>query len=142
MAIRQRVAAQALLDALRDAHSVASLLAGATTVSAGQVIRGIDAFSRHIEKAANALALMQTRLTNTQIANIVAAEMDPAPANLPTAYSNARQAALAALDAYGASPVVGEWTWNSTIRRHETAQVTFGHASAFATARDALAPFS
>lgn len=136
MAIRQRTAAQALLDALKGAHDMAAHLAG-LTVTGSQVFSQVDAFSRHMTRAHQALQLMQTRLSNTQIATIVASEMDPAPANLATAYT----AALAALDAYGAAPVTGEWAWNATTRLHERASVNWPHAAAFATARDALAPF-
>lgn len=141
MAIRQRTAAQALLDALKGAHDMAAHLAGLTTTGS-QVFSQVDAFSRHMTRAHQALQLMQTRLSNTQIATIVASEMDPAPANLATAYTAARTAALAALDAYGAAPVTGEWVWNATTRLHERASVNWPHSAAFATARDALAPFS
>jgi len=109
----------------------------------------IDTLSGAMGNAHNALNTLQGSFDNTTIATRISNHLEPSPADLPTAYTAARNAWITLADYYGTTvlPDMGDfWTWDAVNRRHlETTYdltSTPNFLSNAASLRDALVAFT
>lgn len=139
---------RALIQSLRQAYNLTYWFASQQNLPVETIQSRIDAVSAAMKNAAAALAELQTAYTNTQIATKIAEHIEPAPADLPAAYTAARNAVNAMLDDYGTNvlPLLPAGTWNAVDRVHVAAVYNIDTPANFKTnliaARDALEVFN
>lgn len=140
--------AKGLIRNLRTAYDGCYWLASQQNVPVLTVTQRIDQIRNGMTSAHDSLLLLQGSFSNAVIAERVAMNLEPPPADLPAAYTNARTLTLAMLDHYGASivPVLPfPYTWDGVTRLHVEVMVNLDNSPTFKNnliaARDALEVF-
>lgn len=115
--------ARELILSLRAAHvECEGILAMSTTESVNGIKNRVEAICTYMAKAQTALSTLQSAFDNATIATRVANHIEPSPADLPAAWTTARNAFYAMADDYAANVMTdmgAPWVFNGTTRRHE-----------------------
>ena len=141
--------ARQMIRSLRNAYAGCYWLGSQQEIQVLTITERIEQIRANMDAAHTALQTLQASFTNTVIATKVAEHIEPAPADLPAAYTAARTAVLAMLDDYGANVIPllpWPYTWNATTRVHDPATYNIDTPTNFKTniiaARDALEVFA
>ena len=141
--------ARNMVQYLRSAHRLSSQLASATVLNVRTIQNTMETLSGSMGNAHNALNTLQSSFDNTTIASRIANHLEPAPADLQSSYTAARNNWFTLADDYGSVvlPDMGSsWTWDAVNRRHIEATYDLTTTTNFLTnaaaLRDALVVFT
>ena len=142
--------ARAMIQWLRAAHTTSNQLANSSGNLNVRLVRDqVETICQAMISADNALSTLQTAFDNATIASRISNHLEPAPADLPAAYTAARAAWQTMADDYGTNVLGnmgGSWTWDAVNRKHVDAVYDIDSTANFRTnlaaLRDALAVFA
>lgn len=149
MAFSPQETARALISNLRSAHASADELATAVdNVSIAVVQQRIESICSAMNGAHSHLQTLQGSFDNATIAARVANHLEPAPADIPAAYTTARSAWITMADHYGNTVIhdmATPWVWMAVDRKHGPRAYNLDSTPEFrpnlVALRDALAAF-